>query len=214
MIFHHLYCSFIRLADATRLPHFMGWEKEQFSKKVLNIKALIEISNEFVQKNALKEHIESFGKRFAKLMYGGKEDETLHELRYKKLVNKVVKANSFVKPERIPPTEITLKYHSYRSYLQVQNWCHPNEILDPKEWGWKEVDGEFVPVTSDHPAAPPELLKIIRCSCKTDCSSSRCSCRKSNILCSETCKYCQMNDCCNIEKIDMEEYLLDDDDFD
>ena len=38
--------------------------------------------------------------------------------------------------------------------------------MKPEEWGWHIVDGECLPMQTDKPAAPAELLDIISCSCK------------------------------------------------
>ena len=42
--------------------------------------------------------------------------------------------------------------------------------------GWMEKDGHLLPVMTDLPPAPEDLLRIIRCNCTTDCSTARCSC--------------------------------------
>ena len=45
------------------------------------------------------------------------------------------------------------------------------------DWGWCEKDGEYVPISSDKPAALKELLKVVRCYRKTGCSNRQCTCR-------------------------------------
>ena len=47
----------------------------------------------------------------------------------------------------------------------------------------------------DKPAAPDSILSPIKCSCKTDCQSARCSCRKNGVLCSNFCACDQCSNC-------------------
>ena len=58
-------------------------------------------------------------------------------------------------------------------------------------------------MTGDLPA-PTGLNELSMCSCKTDCSSGRCTCKKNNLLCTETCKCsdtCKNSDCNEKEDI-------------
>ena len=72
-------------------------------------------------------------------------------------------------------TQVRLVYH------QVQAWLEQD--LDPTEWGWKIKEGCHVPVTSQLPAAPDEILEIIHCGCKTGCKQHQCSCVRHGIMC-------------------------------
>ena len=54
----------------------------------------------------------------------------------------------------------------------------------PESWGWECTDAGFKPTTTDIAPAPQELLKIIRCNCATDCTTTRCSCQKHGMKCS------------------------------
>ncbi|KAK2714943.1 hypothetical protein QYM36_009817, partial [Artemia franciscana] len=70
------------------------------------------------------------------------------------------------------------KYHSLRVYCQVQ--ISLGNPVDPLRLGWKLQDNEvFAPIKTDLPAAPSQLLKIIKCSCRIDgCDSEKCTCSK------------------------------------
>jgi len=75
-----------------------------------------------------------------------------------------------------------------------------------------------MPVATDPPAAPVNLLKVIRCKCKMDtgqaCSSQTCSCRKHGLPCLSACKNCNGHSCENIASQDVDEfseYTQDDD---
>ena len=65
--------------------------------------------------------------------------------------------------------------------------------------GWTVKSNKFIPVLTDLEAAPQSVLKIIRCQCKTDCSSRRCGFRKNNLPCTYACGSCLETNCRNIE---------------
>jgi hypothetical protein len=130
-------------------------------------------------------------------LYNGKPGEGLNSLRHNRFCEKVATSTSHVQPQSLPPTSAAAKYHSLRVYYQVQQWKGTVDELLPQDWGWKESDGRLFPVQTDLPPAPQELLQVIRCSCKTDCSSLRCTCKKHNIECSVACSNCKGSGCAN-----------------
>ena len=75
----------------------------------------------------------------------------------------------------------------------------------------KKVMRGLIPVQTDLPPAPQELLQVIRCSCKTDCSSLRCTCKKHDIECSVACSNCKGSGCANSFQTECDD---DDDDDD
>ena len=48
------------------------------------------------------------------------------------------------------------------------------------------------------PPAPEHLLKVIRCNCKSDCSTLICSCKKHNIECTPACGNRKGSGCTNV----------------
>ena len=56
------------------------------------------------------------------------------------------------------------------------------------------MDGVLVSVQGHVTICPPQINKILACGCKKNCSTQACSCRKSGVRCTESCK-CS-NDCC------------------
>jgi len=72
----------------------------------------------------------------------------------------------------------------------------------PANWGWKQDGDHFVSITTDLPVAPDEILNVVRCGCKTACSSALCSCRKNGLKCMSACK------CCGIECENADNALL------
>ena len=147
------------------------------------------------------------GEKALILVYNGKLTDTLDSLRHKRFCEKVVSKTSHVKPQSLPPTSAAAKYHSLRVYLQVREWKGSAE-LHPTDWGWQKCDEGFVPLQTDLPPAPEHLLRVIRCNCKTDCSTLRCSCKKHNIECTPACGNCKGTGCTNVS------YDNDSDDID
>ena len=51
-------------------------------------------------------------------------------------------------------------------------------LPDPSGYGWELDNGSLVPIMTDDPPAPTGLIELSVCSCKTGCSSGRCTCKK------------------------------------
>jgi hypothetical protein len=81
--------------------------------------------------------------------------------------------------------------------------------LPPTEWGWRSQDGTLVPVETDKPVAPDNLLNMVACGCKEDgCNNMTCSCKKLGLFCTSMCNNCTGQTCHNTAPI-----LLDDDEI-
>ncbi|KAJ8873862.1 hypothetical protein PR048_024698 [Dryococelus australis] len=108
--------------------------------------------------------------------------DSLQTLRHRMLMD-VAAAKSFVAPACWPPKESAAKYHSFRMYYQSSVWISKETLLTPTEWGWFVTENSHYP-TSDMPPAPEWLLKMIHCSCKTQCATMRCGCKQNGLPCS------------------------------
>ena len=97
----------------------------------------------------------------------------------------------------IPPTSAATAYHAQRAYYQVQVWLFSNGNLNPTDWGWKNVNEKLSPIHTDLSPAPADVLRVIRCGCKGDCSSIKCSCKSHGLDCSSACKECKGTSCLN-----------------
>ncbi len=144
-------------------------------------------SDEFAERTA----IVSAGENSLVCLYGGKPEENLDILRYMRYCDKTMSTTSSVSISSLPPTSAAAKYHSLRVYYQVQEWQGKAEKLSPLDWGWREDSGKLLPISTDKEPAPKLLLEIIRCNCKTGCTSSLCSCRKHGLVCSVSCGECR-----------------------
>jgi hypothetical protein len=157
----------------------------------------------FMNAQAKQPDIILAGEKALVTLYGGKPGDTLDALRYSRFCQKVASATSFLQPENLPPTSSAAQYHSKRVYYQVQEW-KGNHALKPCEWGWKLKDGKLLPVTTHLPAAHESLLTMIRCNCKSDCKTMRCTCRKHGLDCSLACGVCKGQCCLNAPPQDLE----------
>ena len=144
------------------------------------------------------------------LLYGGSEDERLDALRYKRFREKVASSTKYVEARSLPPTSAAAKFHSLRVYYQVQEWRGHASDMDPEQWGWKNSSGQLLPIKTDMPPAPMELLRLFRCNCKTGCDTSRCTCRNHGLECSLACGECKGLQCSNSSNsIDDEQHFSD-----
>ena len=153
----------------------------------------------FVDESRSHEDIIQAGEKAAVLLYGGKDDDSLNTLRYVKYLRQLSTSTTAVDPRRLPATASAFKFHSMRIYFQVQVWSKLNESVDlvPTDWGWEKNQDLLLPVCTDAAVAPEDLLHVVKCSCKTDCSSARCSCRRNGLYCTASCGECRGMSCMN-----------------
>ena len=62
--------------------------------------------------------------------------------------------------------------------------CLEENHHNPSEWGWIVRNGLNHPIFTDQPAAPADLLKLMRSNSKLSTrnpSSSKCSCKKNGL---------------------------------
>ncbi|KAG1711224.1 hypothetical protein GQR58_002605 [Nymphon striatum] len=157
---------------------------------------------------ASKEDVMTAGENALVCLYNGQPGETLNKLRLQRFCQKVSPSTVRVEPRTLPPTSASAKQHCLRVYVQVQQWKGVG--MDANGWEWAIRDERMVPVMKP---APDYLLDAIHCSCNTDCSTRRCSCRKHNLECSSACSECKGLHCSNVtlpepESDPEEEYAL------
>lgn len=175
-----------------------GLSKGQMLKKVkANSAYYKEVSSHFLTNSPIpsKEMLASQGEDVIAGLFGAQPCEGLDILRFRKFVTKTSRVQKQVQVCSLPPTYAAAIYHIYRVYHQVQQWIGNN--LEPKDWGWKLENGILVPTKTHLPPAPEELLKIIRCNCKSNCESKRCNCKRHGIVCSMSCGECRGTSCSN-----------------
>ena len=110
-----------------------------------------------------------------------------------------------IKPENLPHTESTAINHSLRVHQQTITWetlaaTTPN----PLQWEWKKENRKLTPTQTDENVAPSELLKFIRCNCKSlnnMCPTNQCTCKRCGLKCVAACGKCRGEACENNEKV-------------
>ena len=77
-----------------------------------------------------------------------------------------------VKVEALGPTSDVAQHHVLRIYYQIHE-CRGDNALDPLKWDWQLTKRGIMPIEITKEVAPPELLKIVKCGCKTDCTHKK-----------------------------------------
>ena len=183
--------------------HLYGIGKGASLKKFKSSLHFREKAKVFNAVSATHMDIAAAGEEVLVSLYNGKQHEQLDALRYKRFCEKVATSVSHVHPQTLPPSSAAAKYHSLHVYFQIQEWTGYD--LDPLEWGWEKRDRKLMPVHTDLPPAPDELLRIIRCNCHTDCSTLRCTCQKHDVKCSPACGNCMGSGCTNADNFYFDE---------
>ena len=98
---------------------------------------------------------------------------------------------------QVKTLEAKVKRNKKTQIKNPNNWLGNN--LPAVECGWKLIDGELHPDQGFLQICPKEIDGQLKCSCRKGCSSTRCSCCKSKMKCTQACK-CGEN-CENIEEV-------------
>ena len=150
----------------------------------------------FDNESSTSEEITAAGENALVCIYGGKHGQNLNQLRYQRYIEKLASKKSSLQAQSLPPSSGAAKYHSLRVYFQIMEWKE-KPGMHYGDWGWRRDGEHLTPVMTDQPPAPQSILKIVRCNCTLDCSTSRCSCRKNNLQCSLACGHCKGSSCTN-----------------
>lgn len=165
---------------------------------------LQELAKIFYKNDATKDQIARNACTLIRNLYSSKAEKnliqksnhfSLNDLHYLHYTKAKVKPNFAF--ETLPPSEGAAKEHAFRTYYQLQLWLG-NINLNPTQWGWKVVNNQLVPIESQDPPMPENLLKQISCGCKTGCNTNLCTCRKHGLECSDLCANCSDAACSNI----------------
>ena len=187
--------------DTTSRPFGVG--KRSTLRKLQSSQPLCTLAAEFLSPKLEPEQVIDTGEEILVQLFGGIGGDSLDTLRFKMFCTKVARGTSFLHVHCLPPTSAAAKHHTCRVYLQVQEWA--GNSLDPQEWGWKIVNGTFIPKTTEVPPAPAHLLSVIRCNCKADCDTRRCTFRKHGLECTTACGGCHGLECSNVNIVSTED---------
>ena len=194
--------------DTTSATFGMG--KTNLVKNIQSSEEVQQISVLIGDHHMTEEEIGKAGIRLFVILFGGKQEDSLNFLRYVKFLELVT--SKAIDPQKLPPTERAAYFHSVRVHLQIILWKelkHKDIRFNPEWWGWKLNDSTLIPVMTDIPSGPENLLKFVRCKCKISsrnpCGTNACTCRKNGLKCVTACGDCRENDCKNAEDIALDE---------
>ena len=139
--------------------------------------------------------------------YGFSRCRTLSEARVLSWEKKMGR-NALEPPKlcSLPPTDTAFAQNILRAHhaaaIMKSSLNQDPPMLDPKKFGWQSPDGHdfLLPVVTPEGTemAPPALIKLVKCGCKTQspCSNNICSCRKNSLCCTFLCN-CHSGEHCN-----------------
>ena len=111
-------------------------------------------------------------------------------------------AKGMLNPQNFPPTARASYFHGLRVHHQVRTWSlEDDELCDPTQWGWVNVNNRLSPKMTDLDVAPLEVKQVIKCKCKSEsvCGTYSCRCRKLGLKCISLCEGCRGEDCSNAD---------------
>ena len=152
--------------------------------------------------SSTKAEIENAGERSFLVIYGCAELASTDYARVEKFHQKVSTNTQYVSPEKLPPTSNASKFHSYRTYHQVQSWR--GNVLSAEDWGWSSTSSGLYPIKLSKSPAPDQLLNIMRCNCTGTCNSRACTCFKNGLKCTPACGQCKGITCLNSPPLEAE----------
>ena len=170
----------------------------------------------FQSASASVDNVKAAGIRLFAVLYGGKADESLAELRYSCYCAMTLSAK--FRPESLPPSDSAAAMHALRVHYQCVFWSTLGQTtLCPTDWGWTVQSGLMTPILLEGDIAPNSLLRVIKCSCTTNCTRASCSCRKYGLHCLSACKPCRGTSCanrgtetCDVDLMDSDKVIDDD----
>lgn len=116
-----------------------------------------------------KESISTAGEKYVSMIFHGVKGEDLNII-----------STKYVTLPNMPPTSRVCFFHSMRVHHEMSAKRNMQTVLDKDIFGFKGINNPVVPVVTDKPVAPEELLREVRCSCKvgscTSCSLSEDEC--------------------------------------
>jgi hypothetical protein len=183
-----------------------GIGKPTAFKKVTGYKAALPLAEVISSYSSTQDEVAYAGCQLLVMLYGGKSHDTLNSLRFTTYMSLCATSISKPVPEKLPPTERAAYYHCLRTHLQVVQWKSlMTQNINAIDWGWVLEEGKLKPLSTDLEPAPADLLKVIRCGCKSSsknpCSTNLCTCRRNGLHCVSACGDCHGDVCMNAEQV-------------
>ena len=195
-----LFCHAFTGCDTISAIHM--FEKTSILAKLKGSSKLRNIADQLYLEDMSVEDIENTTICFFELLHSA--SSTLQQIRKQKYNGMVAADHSKVDPALLQPSPMAAFCHGLRVCHQIQIWKQlSDKEKDLLRWVWVTENRMYTPIMTDIEAGPPDVLKVIRCSCKGTCQNS-CSCRKAGLNCASTCKECHGITCTNAPVIEPE----------
>ena len=190
--------------DTTSATYGQG--KTAILKRLIADEKVRILSESISDSNDVPKDVAMAGQKLFVRLYGGGDQANLASLRLNRFKQMMVQSNS-VRVASLPPSTNASGLHAMRVHLQVAEWQF--RTLDPLNWGWEhDSDQGFRPIPTQLPPAPENVLKYIRCKCKSvknQCGTNLCSCRKNGMKCVDVCGGCHGEGCQNSAELDLDD---------
>ena len=103
------------------------------------------------------------------------------------------------KSEELPPTCESLAHHIKRANFQTYIWNKAlvamQNLPSPDGHGWTMEGNSLVPVLMTKEHAPKSIVELTACRCKKSACTRNCSCKLSNLSCTDAC-LCMVDEEC------------------
>lgn len=191
---------------------FSGIGKKKIYKTVTKEKTFLKAAGLLGTSMLIDESVlDTLEEMFCRL-YGYKKDGSINECRYKAILRK----KKLPKPEKVPPTQDSLRLHFMRCNYQIQEWRNALDVNhvpnDPDGCGWERNENVLEIKWMTAKPAPEELLEFTTCACKkTSCITNRCQCYALNLECLDLC---ECSKCKNEEKNENDNEESEDEELD
>lgn len=179
------------LTGCDTVSAFSGIGKGTVLKHLTKFKDILDLGN---TASSIDEVVSS-AETFVASLYGRKQGERWNSMRSAIFSRKMLgKQHVTPKLRSLPPTQAVFRLHCARAHFQTAIWRSAHlpdpPSMDPLEYGWEVVGDTLKSRMSptENPIAPPDILRLVTCSCTTACRTTQCSCSKAGLSCTEFCK--------------------------
>ena len=117
-------CSlYMPIQDVIILQEFSALAKSQPSRNYKNLILVMKsCASAFILQNKSQKDIADLGENLVVDLFGRKSNDTLSSLRHVIFTKKMANAQTFVTPERLPPTSPATRFHRQRVNFQIMAW--------------------------------------------------------------------------------------------
>ena len=153
------------------------------------------------EETATLEDLLKTGQTFFATLYGQPQRTSLNAVRYTIYTKKKGKPQLVMS---LPLTDKNLLLHMLRAHHQTILWKVADKQVAPAiiitDFGWEMLNSMPSPMIASGPPAPPELMKVVSCQCRTAgkaCAQGNCSCLAAGLSCMTYCHCAGSQDECH-----------------